>query len=262
MNSHDDSQSLSNPFPNPNAPVVLVTGAARRIGAAIVRHFHAQGFRVVIHCRNSVADADALAAACNQQRPASAVVLQHQLSSAENARALAENALAVWQRIDVLVNNASAFFPTPIGTITEDNWADLMNSNAKIPLFLSQALTPALRATHGSIINLSDIHAEAGLNEHAPYVMAKAALSAMTHSLARELAPEIRVNAVAPGAILWPSSDNDITAEAQQAILNGIPMSTLGHPDDIAATVYFLAVHASYVTGEIIRVDGGRRLTG
>lgn len=245
-----------------STPVVLVTGAARRIGAAIVRHFHKQGFRVLIHCRHSITDANNLAAECNRTRADSAVVMQQALTSAEAAQTLAAKALAIWQRVDVLVNNASAFFPTPVGEITEENWSALMDSNAKAPLFLSQALTPTLKACHGCIINLSDIHAEAGLSGHTPYTMAKAALIAMTRSLARELAPDIRVNAIAPGAILWPSSDTDMDPDAQQSILKGIPMATLGQPEDIAATVYFLAMHASYITGEIIRVDGGRRLTG
>jgi len=245
-----------------NARVILVTGAARRIGAEIVRHFHEQGFRVLIHCRQSLEAANALAASCNQIRSDSAVVLQQRLDSAAAANELGEKALSVWQRIDVLVNNASAFYPTPVGDITEANWEELMNSNAKAPLFLSQALAPTLKAHRGSIINLTDIHAEAGLSEHAPYTMAKAALLAMTRTLARELAPEVRVNAIAPGAILWPESNTDMNTEAQQAILDSIPMASLGSPADIAATAYFLAVQASYVTGDIIRVDGGRRLTG
>lgn len=244
------------------SPVILVTGAARRIGAEIIRHFHAQGYRVLIHCRHSVDDANALAAACNHQKPDSAVVLQQDLSSAATAAELAAQAMQVWQRVDVLVNNASAFYPTPVGKISASDWDALVNSNAKAPLFLSQALAPTLRASQGCIINLTDIHAEGGLSKHVPYTMAKAALLAMTRSLARELAPDVRVNAIAPGAILWPASDDAISDEAQQTILNGIPMSALGEPAHIAATAYFLATQASYVTGEIIRVDGGRRLTG
>lgn len=245
-----------------NARVILVTGAARRIGAAIIRHFHEQGFRVLIHCRQSLADANELAASCNRIRPDSAIVLQQDLDSVTAVNTLAANAMAAWQRVDVLVNNASAFYPTPVGSITEANWETLMNSNAKAPLFLSQALAPTLKVHHGSIINLTDIHAEAGLSEHAPYTMAKAALLAMTRTLARELAPEVRVNAIAPGAILWPESHTDMDTAAQQAILDSIPMASLGSPANIAATAYFLAVQASYVTGDIIRVDGGRRLTG
>lgn len=251
------SQSLTN-----RSPVILVTGAARRIGAEMIRHFHARGFRVLIHCRQSLTAANALAATCNQVRPDSAAVLQQDLDSATAADTLATQALSVWQRVDVLVNNASAFYPTPVGRIRETDWEALMNSNAKAPLFLSQALAPTLKAHCGSIINLTDMHAEAGLTAHAPYTMAKAALIAMTRTLARELAPEIRVNAIAPGAILWPESDTDLSDSAQQAILAGIPMASLGSPDNIAATAYFLAVQASYVTGDIIRVDGGRRLTG
>ncbi|GFZ76095.1 pteridine reductase [Pseudohongiella nitratireducens] len=245
-----------------DSPVVLVTGAARRIGAEIVRHFHARGYRVLIHCRHSLNEARALAEACNHSRSGSAAVLQQDLSSAEDAKKLAAQALNTWQRLDVLINNASAFFPTPVGQITQVHWDALMDSNAKVPLFLSQALAPALQASQGCIINITDIHAEAGLSAHTPYTMAKAALLAMTRSLARELAPDIRVNAIAPGAILWPESAEDISSESQQAILHGIPMATLGHPSHIAATACFLATQATYVTGEIIRVDGGRRLTG
>ncbi len=248
--------------PAEQSPVVIITGAAQRIGARTARHFHDQGFRVIIHYRRSLQAADSLCAELNRVRPESAVTVQADLDDFEQVTKLAEQALAAFGRLDVLVNNASSFFPTPLGTITIEQWHQLMGSNALAPLFLSQALAPALTETRGCIINLADMNAERGMAGFTPYTMAKAALLAMTQSLARELAPAVRVNSVSPGAILWPeyASDADEDAEKRQQILAGIPAGRLGTEDDIAATVFFLATHGHYITGENIRVDGGRAL--
>jgi len=250
-----------------NAPVVLITGAARRIGAATARVFHQNGYRVIIHYRHSATDALALQYDLNKNldknRPHSATTLQADLDDPQAVLSLARDAMDCFGRIDVLVNNASAFFPTAVGSITQQQWDDLFNSNARAPLFLSQALTAALRESHGSIVNLTDMNADRGMEGFTPYTMAKAALQAMTRSLAKELAPEVRVNSVAPGAILWPEHTNNANdlAEQHARILAGIPAGRLGTEDDIANTVFFLAHEAHYITGENIRVDGGRALT-
>lgn len=245
------------------APVVLITGAARRIGARTAEVFHEHGYRVLIHCHRSLAEAQALALKLNNQRGNSAFVLQADLNNSNDVQALADAVLAQHTRLDVLVNNASSFYATPIASVSEQHWLDLMGSNARAPLFLSQALVPRLRASHGSIVNLTDMNINRGMAGFSAYTMAKAALQAMTRSLARELAPEVRVNAVSPGAILWPEHASDPQAHAQQqaAILASIPMARLGSPDDIAQTVFFLAHHAHYVTGQTWRVDGGRGLS-
>lgn len=243
-------------------PVVLITGAARRIGARTAEVFHEHGYRVLIHCHRSLTDAQALALRLNNQRGNSAFVLQADLNNASDIQALADTVLSQHTRLDVLVNNASSFYATPIATVTEQHWLDLMGSNAHAPLFLCKALAPRLRACGGSIVNLTDMNINRGMAGFSAYTMAKAALQAMTRSLARELAPAVRVNAVSPGAILWPEHASDPQAHAQQqaAILASIPMARLGSPDDIAQTVFFLAHQAHYVTGQTWRVDGGRGL--
>lgn len=244
-------------------PVVLITGAARRIGSRTAEVFHEHGYRVLIHCHHSLAEAQALARKLNNQRGNSAFVLQADLNNSKDIQALADAVLVQQTRLDVLVNNASSFYATPIASVSEQDWLDLMGSNARAPLFLCQALVPRLRASQGSIVNLTDMNINRGMAGFSAYTMAKAALQAMTRSLARELAPEVRVNAVSPGAILWPEHASDPQAQAQQqsAILASIPMARLGSPDDIAQTVFFLAHHAHYVTGQTWRVDGGRGLS-
>ena len=245
-------------------PVVLVTGAAQRIGAATVRQFHAQGFNVIIHCRHSTDAANALAHELEQQRPASTCVIVADLLELPDIERLAAEALASFGRLDVLVNNASTFYATPLGSVAQRDWRDLMGSNARAPLFLCQALAGELRQRRGSIVNLTDMNAERGMAGFSTYTMAKGALQAMTHSLARELAPKVRVNAVSPGAILWPDHASDPVAHAEQQarILAGIPLGHLGQPEDIARAVFFLGWQASYVTGQVLCVDGGRQLAG
>lgn len=239
--------------------VVLITGAAHRLGAATARLLHARGWRVLLHCRRSRDQAEALATALNTQRAGTCRVLQADLSRDEDVARLAQEAQAAWGRLDALVNNASSFYPTPVGQTTTAQWDDLFASNARAPFFLAQALAPALRDARGAIVNLIDIHAGRPLRQHTVYCMAKAAHAMLTRSLALELAPAVRVNGVAPGAILWPSS-GEPDAGVQQEILSGIPLQRLGNADDIARTIAFLLEDAPYITGQIIAVDGGRSL--
>lgn len=243
----------------PHEKVVLVTGAAQRLGAATVRHLHGRGWRVLVHCRQSRESAEELAANLNVKRPDSCRVLQADLENDADIARLAREAEAAWSRLDGLVNNASGFYPTPIGQASSEDWNTLFSSNARAPFFLSQALAPALARQEGSIVNLLDIHAERPLKEHTIYCMAKAALAMMTLSLAKELAPQVRVNGVAPGAILWPGSTEPDEA-TQQRLLSGIPLQRRGEPSDIARTIAFLLEDAPYVTGQIMAVDGGRGL--
>jgi pteridine reductase len=238
--------------------VVLVTGAARRIGAAIVTRLQQDGARVAIHHRGSSADADELAALLNEQRQDSAAAFQADLLKPEDISTLVAAVVAWGGRLDGLVNNASTFYPTPIGEITEAHWEDLVGSNFKVPLFLSQAAVPHLRDAGGSIVNIVDIHAQRPLRDHPVYGPAKAALGMLTRSLAKDLAPDIRVNGVSPGAILWP--EDGMTETVQQTILQQVPMKRAGMPEDIAGCVLYLMRDATYVTGQIIAVDGGRSI--
>lgn len=250
---------ISASLPNANAalPVALVTGGANRIGAAICRTLHAAGFRIVLHYRKSAAAAQALAAELNQQRGDSAHALQADLLNLEQVSELARAGTARWGHIDALVNNASTFYPLPLQAVTAQHWQELMDSNARAPLFLSQALLPALGAASGCIVNIVDSTALHGVAGFTPYTMAKAALANMTHSLAKELAPTIRVNGVSPGAILWPEFDGGWSKAEKQQTLARIPLGRLGTPDDIANAVLFLIRDASYLTGQVINVDGG-----
>lgn len=238
--------------------VVLVTGAARRIGAAIVTRLQENGARVAIHYRSSATDANELAAALNEQRQDSAATFRADLLDAGERGALIDAVVAWGGRLDGLVNNASSFYPTPMGAITEADWDDLVGSNFKAPLFLSQDAVPHLRKTSGSIVNIVDIHARRPLRDHLVYGPAKAALAMLTGALAKDLAPDIRVNGVAPGAILWP--EEGMTEAVQETILQQVPMARPGEPGDIAECVLYLMRDASYVTGQIIAVDGGRSI--
>lgn len=240
-----------------SAPVVLVTGAARRVGAEIARHLHDAGARVVLHCRRSGAEAEALAADFNARRPDSARVLQADLLDSVALAGLVERAAAAYGRLDGLVNNASSFFPTALGEIDEAAWFDLMGSNLKAPLFLSQAAAPYLRASRGGIVNIVDIHAERPLKGYPVYCAAKAGLLGLTRALAVELAPEVRVNGVSPGAIEWPD-DGQFPPEERDAIVQHTLLGRVGAPADIARSVVFLLLEAPYITGQILAVDGGR----
>ncbi|MDR9388853.1 MAG: pteridine reductase [Wenzhouxiangella sp.] len=240
-------------------PVAIVTGGARRIGAETVCHLHQRGLNVLIHYRASSDDALALADALNQTRPGSAHTLGADLADPDVGERLKTTALEAFGRIDLVVNNASSFYPTPVHETTHEQFEDLMVSNLQGPFVVSKACAPALSQHHGAIINLVDIHAMVPLKDHVPYVSAKAGLIMQTKALAKDLAPAVRVNGVAPGSILWPESEINDTAK-HEAMLAKIPLARQGEPGDIAKAVAFLGLDAPYITGQILAVDGGRLL--
>ena len=236
----------------------LITGAAKRIGAEISRMLHAEGMNIVIHYRSSKDEAEALCNELNALRADSAIILQANLLKVDDCNTLVQKAAEYWGELSALINNASSFYPTPVGEITEAHWDDLMGSNLKAPLFLSQAASPYLARNRGNIINIVDVHGFRPMKLHPVYCAAKAGLAMLTQSLARELGPDIRVNGVAPGAILWPESELD--PQVQQDILERTALKRQGEPRDIAATVRFLIRDADYITGQVIPVCGGRSL--
>ena len=246
--------------PSHDRPVALITGAARRVGAVIARTLHAAGYDLALHYRHSADEARALADELEVQRGGSTLLLQAELADLSALPALIKQLLAHYGRLDALVNNASAFFPTPLGTATVEQWNTLFASNAQAPFFLCQAAIPALRQSRGGIVNMIDIYAERPLAEHPLYCMAKAALAAMTRSLALDLGPEIRVNGIAPGAVLWPG-DGKACDDQQAMMLARTPLQHAGSPGDVASAVLWLLRDAPFVTGQIIRVDGGRTLS-
>lgn len=235
---------------------VLITGAARRLGAALARGFHAAGAHVALHYHRSASDAGRLRDEFNTSRKNSAIAMSADLLDTAQLPNLIEQTLAAFGRLDVLINNASTFYPTPVGSIGLEDWDDLMGTNLKAPLFLSQSAAPALRDAQGLIINMIDIHAQRPLRDHPVYCSAKAGLAMLTKSLARELGPEIRVNGIAPGPILWPESGLD--QQLQEEIVAKTLLKRRGAPEDIVRTALFFAVDAPYVTGQILAVDGGR----
>lgn len=238
--------------------VVLVTGGAKRVGAAICRRLHAAGATLMVHYRSSAAEARALVSELTAQRSDSVALTQADLLKAASFAGLIKETVRSFGRLDALVNNASSFYPTAVGEITEKAWDDIMGTNLKAPLFLSQAAARELRKTHGCIVNIVDIHAEVPLKNHVVYNVAKGGLLALTRSLARELGPEVRVNGIAPGTILWPDDDTWQDEVARQRIINQTALKRIGEPDDIAKAVEFLIAAAPYVTGQVIAVDGGR----
>ena len=240
-----------------DAPVVLITGAAHRIGATTARLLHQNGMNIVLHYRGSREAAQAVQKELNDQRENSVILIQADLHVTNGLSTLIEESVKAWGRLDALINNASSFYPTKIEKATEDHWDDLMGSNLKAPFFLSQAAAPHLKKTKGCIINIVDIHAERPLKTFPIYSMAKAGLAMMTKSLACELGPEIRVNGVAPGAILWPENLDEV---AKQRIVSRTFLKRQGNPNDISKTILYLIKDAEYVTGQIIAVDGGRSL--
>ena len=237
---------------------VLVTGGAKRLGAAIARRLHEAGANLVVHYHRSRPAADSLVTELNSARAASAVTACADLNDVECLPGLVTAALDRFGRLDVLVNNASTFYPTPVGTITIAQFDDLIGTNLRAPLFLSQAAAPALRATQGLILNMVDIHGRRPLRAHPVYSAAKAGLVMLTSSLARELGPEIRVNGIAPGPVLWP--ERDLDPALKDEIIAKTALKRSGSPDDIARTALYLATEAPYVTGQVITVDGGRSL--
>jgi len=241
-----------------NSPVALVTGAARRVGADIARHLHGRGARLMLHYRNSAAAAAELAAELNRTRPQSAALHCADLGDLAALTNMVGKTVEAFGRLDVLVNNASTFFPTPVGSIDEANWNDIVDSNFKGPLFLCQAAAPQLAMAGGCIVNITDIHAERPLRGYVTYCAAKAGLLGLTRALAVDLAPQVRVNAVAPGAIVWPEDAERFPATERAAIVADSLLKRVGEPADIARAVGFLMFDAPYVTGQVINVDGGR----
>lgn len=237
----------------------IVTGGARRIGAVIVERLHARGLNVLIHCRKSRAEADELAARLNDARSESAAVIETELGDDAAPEAIVGAALSAFGRVDVLINNASTFYPTPVSDASHPDWHALIDSNQRAPFWLSLAFARAA-GDEGAIVNLVDIHGIVPLADHAIYSQAKAGLIMQTRALAKDLAPGVRVNGVAPGSILWPEGEAANSEESMRDIMARVPLERQGRPEDIAGAVAFLALDAPYVTGQILAVDGGRLL--
>lgn len=235
---------------------MLVTGGAQRVGAEIARTLHASGAQLAVHYRSSGDEAARLVDALNEARPHSAVAIEANLLDTAQFAQIVATAVRAFGRLDVLVNNASTFYPTPVGAITEAHWDDLLGTNLKAPLFLSQAAAPALRAARGLIVNIADIHGQRPLRHHTTYSIAKAGLVMLTRSLARELAPEVRVNAIAPGPVMWPVGGADEALKAE--IIERTALKRLGTAHDVALAARYFAVDAPFVTGQVLAVDGGR----
>ena len=253
-------------MPASSPKVALVTGAAKRIGAEIARQLHNENFNLVIHYHQSGKAAHELIDELNEARENSAICVAADLNNLTQVFHLADQAQSHWQRIDLLINNASSFYPTPIGDTSEEDWNQLINSNLKAPFFLAQALAKNLAQHHGCIINIADIYADRPLKKHSVYSIAKAGNVMLTKTLAQELAPLVRVNGIAPGAILWPDDSNKkledkLSDENKEKMLAKIPLQQRGHESDIARTILFLANEAPYITGQILNVDGGRSIT-
>jgi pteridine reductase len=240
--------------------VALVTGAAVRIGAAIVRELHARDSNVVIHCHYSKEDALQLAAELNALRQDSAIVVQGDLTQHQQISSIIKQAVSAWGRLDILINNASMFYKTFIGEVDESQWAQLFDCNLKAPFFLSQAAFPYLQKQEGCIVNIIDIHAQRPLRDYSVYSITKAGLTMLTQALAKEFAPLVRVNGVSPGAIVWPTGQNALSCEEQKDLVERTLLKCSGHAKDIAEAVKFFVLDAPYVTGQILAVDGGRSL--
>ena len=236
---------------------VLITGGAKRIGLAIAKYLHQYGFNIIITYNKSKNDAEKVLYTLNNNRSNSCAIIQANFSTTKSYNSLYNKALKVFGRIDVLINNASKFYPTKIDMVNDKNWADIVNTNLKTPLFLSKSFFPELKKRKGSIINIIDIHVNPPLKNHIIYNLSKAGLLALTKSLAKDLAPTVRVNGVSPGAIMWPKS---INKKRKKEIISKIALKRIGEPDDIAKTILFLITNGDYITGQNINVDGGRRL--
>lgn len=236
---------------------VLITGGAKRIGLAIAKYLHQYGFNIIITYNKSKNDAEKALSILNNNRPNSCAIIQANFSTIKSYNSLYNKALKVFGRIDVLINNASKFYPTKIDTVNDKNWTDIINTNLKTPLFLSKSFFPELKKRKGSIINIIDIHVNPPLKNHIIYNLSKAGLLALTQSLAKDLAPTVRVNGVSPGAIMWPKT---INKKRKKEIISKIALQRIGEPDDIAKTILFLITNGDYITGQNINVDGGRRL--
>lgn len=239
--------------------VVLITGAAHRVGATITRHLHSLGMRIIVHYRHSKDTAHALQEELNEKRENSVVLIQADLHQSSKIKSMIKQANETWGQLDVVINNASSFYETPVKTATDEQWEDLIGSNLKAPFFVCQNAAPFLKSSNGCIINIVDIHADRPLKNYPVYSIAKAGLVMLTKSMARELGPEIRVNAIAPGAIMWP--DNDIDDVTKQRIISRTALKRKGDPMDIAKAVRFLIEDATYMSGQVLTIDGGRTLT-
>lgn len=237
--------------------IALITGGAKRIGAVISQFLHEQGFSIAIHCNTAISDANALNIQLNKQRKNSSCVIQADLRDANCYQKIINTVIEQLGRLDVVIHNASVFYPTPLEEATLENWEDLVSTNIKAPFFLAQAAVPFLREKKGCIVNITDVYAEKPLKFYNIYNISKAALKMMTETFAKELAPHIRVNAVAPGSILWPEKQMDLSL--QEKILRKIPLKRQGTPLDIAKAVWFL-IDSSYITGQTIIVDGGKSI--
>jgi pteridine reductase len=246
----------TNPHGALTGKAALITGAARRVGASIARKLHGAGANIVLHYRSSAEAAQELAHELNAARPESVVLAEADLLDLAQLQKLPAVATNAFGTLDILVNNASTFYPTPIGDITEIDWDDLMGTNLKAPLFLSQAANSALRISNGLIVNIADIHGMRPLSRHPVYSIAKSGVIMLTRVLARELGPAVRVNAVAPGPVMWP--ENGMDKALQEKIIDGTALKRAGSPDDIARAVLFFATEAPYITGQILAADGGR----
>lgn len=240
--------------------VVLITGGAKRVGAAICRELHAQGAQLMIHYKTSMAEARTLQAEFNLVRSNSAAIIQGDLLNTGVLPSIVNETIKHFGHLDVLINNASSYYSTELGQINEDNWIDLMGSNLKAPMFLAQAAAPALRKSHGCIVNITDMHIERPKKGYIVYSVAKAGLVTLTKSLAHELSPEVRVNAVAPGPVQWPESNPQFDEVYRQRVINQTLLKRIGEPEDVAKAVKFLIYDAPFVTGHILAVDGGRSL--
>lgn len=243
-----------------NTPVALITGAARRIGAEIARILHENGLNVIIHYHTSKKEASALSLELNKKRPQSAIVLKANLGKLSELKKLIQQSVKSWGKLDVLVNNASCFYKTSVNDVNESSWNHILDTNLKAPFFLAQLAAPYLKTQLGSIINIVDIHAEKPLLDYPIYTISKAGLGMLTKTLARELGPEIRVNSVSPGAIIWPEGHNKLSPQLKQKIISHTALKRHGGPKEIAKAVLFLVRDADYITGQDIAVDGGRSL--
>jgi len=244
----------------PNQKVALITGAARRIGAGIAKELHKAGFHVIVHYRHSKKEAEELCVNFNQTRSHSAVAIPADLQDIAHLPVFIERAVKEWGRLDVLVNNASSFFKTSLGEVTASQWDELMNGNLKAPFFLSQYAYPYLTRTEGSIINITDIHAEKSFKDYSIYCLSKAGLVSLTKTLAKEMGPMVRVNAISPGMMIWPEGENSLSQEQKEEIQKEITLKRIGSPENIAKAVLFFVQEAEYITGQILAVDGGRLL--
>ncbi|WP_148864106.1 pteridine reductase [Marinobacter fonticola] len=243
-----------------DSPVALITGAAHRLGAATARRLHLRGFRVLIHYRSRQAEAQSLADELNQDRAESAAILQADLADTDSVKRLAKDACRHWRRLDTLINNASVFYPTPTSEARIDDWSQMMDTNLRAPFLLGQACLESLQTSRGSIVNLIDIYAERPLGNHPIYCASKAGLAMLTRAWAKDLGPDVRVNGVSPGAILWPEDESAVENSHRDQILAATSLKRVGSAEDIAGAIAYLVCDAPYITGHILPVDGGRSL--